>query len=167
MSGLTLIALTCLAESNSGTASVWLTSYKAAVAEVKRVDKPLFIFFNNPETSALEVQSGRPVFGEEIDKSLASDYVTMYVDATTQRGELLAAEFKVNTTPAIAILDRTSDWIMYRKSGEISADDLLAIVTRFRGVKYSPPPSDPQTPANSTTKSSAGTKTATPWWCST
>jgi hypothetical protein len=125
---------------SSTPASDWHSSYGAALKEVRRVDRPLFIAFGGKSTPIGKTVSAEPVFDQKIVRLLKADYVRLYVDTESHPGKRLATRFKANTVPFLVVIDRSAARQVYRQPGPHSVDQVAQLLVKYRRVRREQPP---------------------------
>jgi len=125
---------------SSTPASDWHSNYGAALKEVRRVDRPLFIAFGGNSTPKRETESAEPVFDEKVVRLLKADYVRLYVDTESRRGKRLATRFKADTVPFLVVIDRSAARQVYRQSGPHTVDQVAQLLVKYRKVRREQPP---------------------------
>jgi len=124
--------------------SAWNTDFAHAIRYVRNLDKPLVILFDISSLDTEEWDQSAVFQHEKLDKTLADEYVRLFVSLETERRRLLAASFGVTEYPRLVVIDRSGDWQVYRRSGYHSVDELQSVLTRYRHTKLvssSSPPS--------------------------
>ena len=153
----TILSIACLLGTEATTASTWHTTYKDAINEAKRADKPLFILFNAGSSSAVRLVGEIPVLSDEIEQTLEAGYERMYVDTETEAGSALAEEFGASQSPMIAVVGRGGEQPSYRSTGTPTTNQLLSVLWRYSAR---PPANRPL--ANSQTRLSSSLPVQTP-----
>ncbi len=111
---------------------VWVDDYAVALEEAKELQKPLLIVIDDPSQSQDQSQQAEATLELE-NAALLEDYVLCHVDVTTDYGKRVADVFKVKQYPSTAIIDKTGEKIIYRKSGQLDDEDwATALGTRKR-----------------------------------
>jgi hypothetical protein len=117
----------------------WCLDYGRAIKAVEEQDKPLFIVFDKVDSDLGRMVASAEFVSSEVERTLAADYVRMFVDVETEDGLRLAEQFGAAEFPRIVVIDRSTNWQAYRRSGSHSATELLSVVTRFRRTKITSP----------------------------
>jgi hypothetical protein len=131
-----LLAIAWGVGSESDASPAWHVSYAAALAEVRQVDKPLFVLFDGGPSAVVRVVGGSPALHDDVTRALAADYVRMYVDTATESGQKLAAKFGASDLPLAVVVDRSGSWQMYRRSGVPSSTELAGALSEYRRARY-------------------------------
>jgi len=118
---------------NAVSTVAWNTSYYQAVQSVLRTDRPLFIVFESGGPNAGE--AGKPFLSGEVETALAANYVRLFVDLNTERGRKVAEQFQIRELPSIVVIDRSTDWQVYKRSGAHTSHEVLAVLERYRRTK--------------------------------
>jgi hypothetical protein len=124
----------CLAV-NAVSTVAWNTSYYQAVQSVLRTDRPLFIVFESGRPNAGEAGKQQPFLSGEVETALAANYVRLFVDLDTEKGKRVAEQFQIRELPSIVVIDRSTDWQVYKRSGAHTSNELLAVLERYRRTK--------------------------------
>jgi hypothetical protein len=113
----------------------WNTSYYQAVQTVLRTDRPLFIVFESGRSEAGDVAKQRPYLNDEVEAALAANYVRLFVDLDTEKGKRVAEQFQIRELPSVVVIDRSTDWQVYKRSGAHTSTEVLAVLERYRRTK--------------------------------
>ncbi len=125
----------CVGGGESADFGAWYLDYAKALREVERQDKPLFIVFDKVESDLGKAVASDEFLNEQVEKALAADYVRMYVNVESERGQKLAEQFGATQFPRLVVIDRSTEWQVYRRSGTHSADDVQSVLARYRRSK--------------------------------
>ena len=136
---LTVSALAATAAEKS-VKTEWHSDYGKALAETKKVSRPLFIVLEEPEQTANVKQVSTSESKEH------ADYVLCRVDVTTDYGKKVAAAFKTTSFPYIAVIDKSGKTILHSESGEMSEKSITSTL-----AKYSRTETQSRTVSSSTT----------------
>jgi hypothetical protein len=141
--------------------SQWHTDYATALKEVQRWDKPLFIVFDSRSGANGKMVDASAYVNDEIEKTLRSDYIRMFVDIEMPSGKKLAEQFAATEFPRIVVIDRSTDWQVYRRSGSHTASEILRVLVQHRGSKITTSSGATVTEASYLPPSSTTTRTTT------
>src|SRR5262249_35779940 len=121
--------------SDAADLQAWHASYALALQEVRNSDKPLFIVFE-PASTVMDKWARHTLFvNREVQQALSADYIRMFVNTETEMGRELAEQFGVDQFPRVVVIDRSGGWQVYRKSGEHTSEQVLAILNEYRRTK--------------------------------
>jgi hypothetical protein len=113
----------------------WFLDYGRAIKAVEEQDKPLFIVFDKVDSDLGRMVASDEFVSSEVERTLGADYIRMFVDVETEAGLKLAEQFGAAEFPRIVVIDRSTNWQAYRRSGSHSPSDLLSVLTRYRRTK--------------------------------
>jgi hypothetical protein len=121
------IALTGTAD---GTAAKlqWQTDYSAAQKKGVEEKKPLAVVIGRGP-SGWEAVSRDGKIDPAAAEVLQGNYVCVYVDASTERGQKLADAFEMKS--GLIISDRTGDKQAFRHEGTLGNGDLTTVLRRY------------------------------------
>jgi hypothetical protein len=113
----------------------WHMSYPQALADAARADKPLFIVFGDGSQFVTRFLNREPYQSDAVERALSADYVRMFVDTSTESGRALEAEFGARDPSRLVVLDRSGRWQVYRRSGNHTSDQVLAVLAEYRTAR--------------------------------
>jgi hypothetical protein len=122
------IALTGTADATSAKAPEWQTDYSAAQKTGMEEKKPLAVVIGKGP-SGWEAISREGKLDPETAEALQANYVCVYIDATTERGQKLADAFQMKS--GLVISDRSGEKQAFRHEGALANGDLTAVLRRF------------------------------------
>lgn len=100
----------------------WEASYGKALEATRKSDTPLLVVLDKPGSSeAVKPELLGKTDGEKAE--LLKPYRLCHVDVSTEYGKKVASAFKVTTVPTVAIIDKTGSKVIYRKTGQIKAEE--------------------------------------------
>ncbi len=108
----------------------WATSYSAACKECETAKKPLAVFLGTGKTGYDRVARDGGL-STECRKQLASGYVCVFIDTSTESGRRLAGEFEMPSGQGIVISDRGGAVQAFRHEGDLTNADLNAYLERY------------------------------------
>jgi thioredoxin-related protein len=108
----------------------WLTDYGTAYEKTKGEKKPLAAFFGKGE-AGWDQLSNNGALGEEALRVLRSEYVPVYLDVERDHGRTMASAFRVTTTPALVLTDRSGESIALRYAGTLEPAALHRCLVRY------------------------------------
>src|SRR5436305_2248053 len=111
----------------------WLTDYQAARKESATAGKPLAVFLGTGKTGYEKLARDGGELSAECRRHLASHYVCLYVDTSTESGKRLADAFEMPGGQGIILSDRTGGVQAFRHEGTLSNADLGAYLERYAG----------------------------------
>ena len=119
------LAVVASAPTPTGKEVLWGDDYGAALEATKDSQKPLLIVID--DSAQTESQSQHVgTTPDKKDAELLDNYVLCHVDVTTEYGKRVADVFEVKQYPFTAILDKTGEKIIYRKTGQLEDSDWIA-----------------------------------------
>jgi hypothetical protein len=129
-----VMALSTLAASAATTGSgslQWQADYGKALAATRQEERPLLVVLDVPgdPKEALEAEQ-LETKGEQ--GALLGSYQLCHVDVTTKYGKKVAKAFRAKEFPFTAIIDRTGSWVLVKKAGQISSDEWLETLARYK-----------------------------------
>ncbi|HAY79096.1 MAG TPA: hypothetical protein DCY79_04745 [Planctomycetaceae bacterium] len=127
MNGLIATSLMVLA---AGASDVeWMDNYGAALEAARAADRPLLVLLENSTAAVKAVETA--------DADLLENYVVCRVDVSTEYGKRVAAAFKTSLFPYTAVIDKTGKRVLYRKSGDFTADGWKEMLAMFQDGEIS------------------------------
>lgn len=126
-----LVALTGLMAPLEGAASpTWLRDYSQARRQGAAQKKPLAVFLSSGKESwGRRVTEGS--VGAEVRRLLASHYVCVSLDTTTEEGRRLASAFEMPNGLGLVISDRSGSLQAFSHPGELSGAELARYLERY------------------------------------
>ena len=110
----------------------WDSSYGKALEATRAGQDPLLVVLDEPNSKDASVDpellSADNVSGD--NSKLLSPYRLCHVDVTTEYGKKVAAAFHAKEFPHVAIIDKTGSVVIFRKSGQVKADEWKEILTK-------------------------------------
>ncbi len=113
----------------------WSTDYQAARKESATTGKPLAVFLGTGKAGYEKLARDGGELSAECRRHLASHYVCVYVDTSTESGKRLAEEFEMPGGQGIIVSDRTGAVQAFRHEGRLSNADLGAYLERYAGER--------------------------------
>lgn len=106
----------------------WQTDYKKALAQAVQQQKPVAVFIarGGAGHARLVTEGG---IGSDATRALRNNYVCLYVDTETARGQELAGAFQIDE--GLIISDKTGGVQALRHEGTVSRTDLTNYLTRY------------------------------------
>ena len=143
ISSLAAVLITCGAIGAS-TVSVetdgaqWQSDYTKALQATRKDDRPLLVVLDNPsepkealKTEQLEIK------GEQGE--LLESYQLCHVDVSTKYGKKVADAFHAEKFPFTAIIDKKGEYILVKKTGQITGDEWENTLEKYQeGAKPAP-----------------------------
>ena len=119
----------------------WDRSYGKALEATRAGQDPLLVVLDKPDSKDASVD---PELLSEDNASgdnskLLSPYRLCHVDVTTDYGKKVAAAFRAKEFPHVAIIDKTGSVVIFRKSGQVKADEWKEILTQNKSGERSSP----------------------------
>ncbi len=111
----------------------WESSYGKALEASRDAEAPLLVVLDKPNTE--EARLSPELLDEGTAKGSESalrPYQLCHVDVTTKYGKKVAKAFHATSFPHVAIIDNTGSTVIFRKSGNIEADEWQRILTRHK-----------------------------------
>ncbi|MBY0525026.1 MAG: hypothetical protein K2R98_16595 [Gemmataceae bacterium] len=108
----------------------WQTDYSQARKQGQSEKKPLAVFVASGKDGWSKVaRSGE--LSKEIEKTLASSYVCVYVDRSTEAGKKLAGALGVEGSLGLVISDASGSLMAFHHDGDLASRDLTRYLTRY------------------------------------
>jgi hypothetical protein len=106
----------------------WQSDYKKALAQAVQQQKPVAVFIarGGAGHARLVTEGG---LGSDATRALRNNYVCLYVDTETTRGQALAGAFQISE--GLIISDKTGGVQALRHEGTVSQTDLTNYLTRY------------------------------------
>lgn len=110
----------------------WESSYGKALEATRQADEPLLVVLDKPNSE--EARLAPELLGQEKaeDAAALKPYKLCHVDVTTAYGKKVAKAFHANSFPHVAIIDKTGSTVIFRKTGQIAADEWQTILTKHK-----------------------------------
>ncbi len=112
----------------------WEASYGKALEATRASDTPLLVVLDKPSSDKTrlepELLGKEGVDGEEHD--LLRPYQLCHVDVTTNYGKKVASAFRATSFPHVAIIDKTGSKVIFRKTGQIRAEEWQQILVQHK-----------------------------------
>lgn len=110
----------------------WESSYGKALEATRSADAPLLVILDKPNSKdarlSPELLSEEKVQGD----AALQPYQLCHVDVTTGYGKKVAKAFHATSFPHVAIIDKTGSTVIFRKSGNVEAEEWQQILTRYK-----------------------------------
>jgi hypothetical protein len=123
--------------SGSSDAPVWEASYGKALEATRDEKSPLLVVLDKPNSDDARLEP--ELLGEEevgqSDAKLLRPYRLCHVDVTTKYGRRVARAFRAKRFPHVAIIDRTGEKVIFRKSGQIEPKEWEQILVDHKSGK--------------------------------
>lgn len=117
----------------------WDSSYGKALEATRAGQDPLLVVLDEPNSKDASVDPA--LLSEDNSSSDASKllgpYRLCHVDVTTDYGKKVAAAFHAKEFPHVAIIDKTGSVVIFRKSGQVKADEWKEILTQNKSGERS------------------------------
>jgi hypothetical protein len=123
----TSIAWLAFATAAANTSLNVQTDYAAAYTAAVEQHRPLAVFINDGKGGPASLVTNG--LSDAANKLLAENYVTVYIDASTEAGKKVAATFDLNQ--GLVISNRTGDKQALRLTGTVSTADLDKSLEKF------------------------------------
>jgi hypothetical protein len=106
----------------------WQSDYRKALAQATQQQKPVAVFIarGGAGHARLITEGG---LGSDAIRVLRNNYVCLYVDTETTRGQALAGAFQIRE--GLVISDKTGGVQALRHEGAVSRTDLTNYLTRY------------------------------------
>ncbi|HET6572430.1 MAG TPA: hypothetical protein VFG68_02420 [Fimbriiglobus sp.] len=120
-----------LASGSLATGPAWQTDYRQALAQATQQHKPVAVFIarGGAGYARLVTEGG---LGSDATRVLRNNYVCLYVDTATARGQALAGAFRIDE--GLVISDKTGGVQALRHEGTVSRTDLTNYLTRYEST---------------------------------
>jgi len=109
----------------------WSTDYTAARKESATKGKPLAVFLGSGKTGYEKVVRDGGELSAACRRHLASNYVCVAIDTSTEAGKRMASDFDMPSGQGIVISDRTGAVQAFRHEGNLTNNDLHAYLERY------------------------------------
>jgi len=120
-------------------APTWHTDYSVARQKCQSEKKPLAVFVNSGKDGWYKLAKDGEL-GKEIEKTLATSYVCLYVDSANQAGKQLASALGLETGRGLVISDASCTLMAFYHEGDLANRDMARYLNRFadpaRVVQY-------------------------------
>jgi hypothetical protein len=120
-------------------APTWHTDYSAARKQCQSEKKPMAVFVNSGKEGWHKLAKDGSL-GNEIEKTLATRYVCLYVDSATMAGKALASALGLETGRGLVISDSSAQAMAFYHEGGLANRDMARYLNRFadpdRVVQY-------------------------------
>jgi len=114
--------------------AIWQADYRVAQDRAAEEKRPLAVFFgkgiDGQENCCKE---GMP---NHVLVRLIKDYVCVYVDIDSEKGQQLADEFQIRKGHGLVLSDRTGSYQAFHYDGALANADLTRCLTRFADPKF-------------------------------
>jgi len=127
---LLLFALGGLTPSAVADRVAWQTDYAVARKQAEVEKKPLAVVIGSGANGWGKL-SNVGKLESDVQQVLASQYVSLYVDSSTEDGQRLAEAFKVQGGLGLVISDRGGEVQAFRHSGDLTSASLQTYLQRF------------------------------------
>ena len=111
----------------------WQSSYGKALKATRAADEPLLVVLDKPNSE--NARLAPELLSEDVDggdADLLRPYQLCRVDVTTKYGRKVAKAFHATSFPHVAIIDKTGSTVIFRKSGDIRAEEWQRILSRHK-----------------------------------
>ncbi len=108
----------------------WQADYGKALAATRSDQRPLLIVLDNPADPKASIEP-KLLSSENEQGKLLKSFQLCHVDVTTEYGKRVAAAFKATQFPHTAIIDKTGTTVLYKKPGQIAADEWQTTLAKF------------------------------------
>lgn len=118
---LSVMAAASLAVTTTASALEWSDHYANARASAAQHQRPLLVVLENSAEPAQSFNAAELTTSED-QVELLKNFELCRMDVNSEYGKVVAKAFGVNTFPFTAITDKSAQYIRYKKSGAIAAD---------------------------------------------
>jgi hypothetical protein len=108
----------------------WLSDYGQARKLGQALNKPVAVVLGQGEAGHQKV-SREGKLNSETEKILASKYVCVYLDTSTQTGRKLASSFEIASGRGLVLSDHSGAWQAFHHDGSLANGDLTRYVKQF------------------------------------
>jgi hypothetical protein len=115
----------------------WEESYGKALEATRDAKSPLLVVLDKPDSDEARMEPellGQEDVGSD-DVKLLKPYRLCHVDVTTKYGRKVARAFRAKRFPHVAIIDRTGQRVIFRKSGQIEPKEWEQILVEHKTGK--------------------------------
>ncbi|MBN1853153.1 MAG: hypothetical protein JW829_10535 [Pirellulales bacterium] len=118
----------------------WESDYGRALKATRENGRPLLIVLEVPKKPAGRLE---PIRSSEdkvagADPRLLVPYQLCHVDVTTKYGKQVAKVFHASRYPFVAIIDRTGQCIIFKKTGQMTDSEWQTVLTRHKNGDLPP-----------------------------
>lgn len=114
----------------------WESNYTKALAETRKNDRPLLVVLDKPgEPKEALKEEQLNVKGEQGE--LLESYELCHIDASTKHGKKVASAFHATEFPFTAIIDKNGEFILTKKTGQLSGKQWEQTLAKFQKGKKS------------------------------
>src|SRR5436309_2264194 len=111
----------------------WSTDYQAARKESATTGKPLAVFLGTGKAGYEKLARDGGELSAECRRHLASHYVCVYVDTSTESGKRLADALEMPGGQGLVLSDRTGAVQAFRHEGSLTNAEMSAYLERYSG----------------------------------
>jgi hypothetical protein len=116
----------------------WEADYGKALKATRSSDSPLLVVLDKPNSRDARIQPALlSTSGDQVEARLLKPYGLCHIDVTTSYGRKVAKAFQATSFPHVAIIDKTGSTVIFRKTGQIEADEWQRILTRHKSGERS------------------------------
>jgi hypothetical protein len=125
-----LMLLALLPQADAATKPVWLDSYGQARAQGASEERPVLVIVAAGEEGYQKIaREGR--ISKTASELLASQFVCVHVDSTTEAGQKLARAFGLTRNLGIIISDKSGKYQAFFHEGNLSEGNLVRYLQRY------------------------------------
>jgi thiol:disulfide interchange protein len=110
----------------------WRTDYDAALADARKINKPLLLDFWATWCPPCRVMDGRIFASKEVAAAVHADYVPVRIDLSSAGGgspqDAVARKFGVTAMPTVLVVDPRSESIFARPSADTDEASIEAFI---------------------------------------
>jgi hypothetical protein len=111
-------------------APIWHTDYSVARQKCQSEKKPLAVFVNSGKDGWHKLAKDGEL-GKDIEKTLATNYVCLYVDSAKQAGKQLASALGLETGRGLVISDSSCKLMAFYHEGDLANRDMARYLNKF------------------------------------
>src|SRR5947209_4281896 len=113
----------------------WSTNYQTACKESATAGKPIAVFLGTGKAGYEKMARDGGELSAESRRHLASHYVCVYADTSTEAGKRLADAFEMPGGQGLVLSDRTGAVQAFRHEGSLTNVELSAYLERYSGER--------------------------------
>jgi hypothetical protein len=118
--------------------ATWQADYGKALAATRSDQRPLLVVLDNPADPAAAFDA-KLLAAEGDQAQVLKSYRLCRVDVSTEYGQKVAQAFNATQFPHTAIIDKTGSSVLFKKPGQIGADEFQSTLVKFqKGVAPQP-----------------------------
>ncbi len=115
----------------------WQSNYTKALAATRKNERPLLVVLDKPNQPKQALKEEQlDVKGEQGE--LLESYQLCHIDASTKHGKKVASAFHATEFPFTAIIDKKGEFVLTKKTGQLTGKQWEKTLTKFQDGKQEP-----------------------------